>query len=736
MPRFRQTKEILKLMEKKERIRNIGIIAHIDHGKTTMTDSLLVEAGLLPSQIAGSARALDYLEEEQRRGITIKTANISMLHEMGDLSYLINLVDTPGHVDFTGKVTRALRAVDGVVVVVDVVEEIMAQTETVTRQALEERVKPVLFINKVDRLLSELRLSPREIQTKFIRVIGDFNNLIELYGEPEFKKKWRVDPAKGSVVFGSALHEWGFTLNIADKKGIKFGDRDIMDAYKNGKHQALSRSIPLHTAILDMVVKNIPSPVESQKYRVPKIWKGELDSEVGRAMLNCDDKGPTVMCITNAQAVPGEGLVATGRLFSGSVKEGDKIYLVGANKEYSVKKVSLYMSCFKEVVDRISAGNIAALDGLDLARAGETIVDVASRQAMMGFESIKYVSEPVMTIAVEPKNPDDLPHLIEVMNRVSIEDPNLVTTADEETGQYLISGIGELHLEIAKNFLIQYSGKLELAVSNPIAAYRESILQPGAVVMARSPNKRNKFWVQVEPLESEVAALMDRGGFTEEMVREQIADALPEEKESLWAVDKYKNLLVDLTQNVESINEVKDSVISGFHWACRNGPLCEEPMTGLKVKLVDAHIHGDPLKRESTQVVRAVSRAILGSSLTVKPVLLEPVYEIEVSTPTEWFGTCSRIMIQRRGKIRATEQKGGLTIIKGQIPVAETFGLSAEMRSATSGHAFWQFVSGHWQKVPESLAAKVIKQIRERRGLPAEIPKPEMFVDEISLPRV
>jgi elongation factor 2 len=736
MPRFGQMKEILKLMEKKERIRNIGIVAHIDHGKTTMTDSLLVEAGLLPSQIAGSARALDYLEEEQRRGITIKTANISLLHEMGGLSYLINLVDTPGHVDFTGKVTRALRATDGVVVVIDAVEEIMAQTETVIRQALEERVKPVLFINKVDRLLSELRLSPEEIQTKFIRIIGDFNNLIELHGEPEFKKKWRVDPAKEGVVFGSALHKWGFTLNIANKKGIKFSDRDVMDAYKKGKYQSLSRSIPLHTAILDMVVKNVPSPVESQKYRVPRIWKGEPNSEVGRAMLNCDDKGPTVMCITNAQLVPGEGLVATGRLFSGSVKEGDKVYLVGADKEYSVKHVSLYMSRFREAVDRISAGNIAALDGLDLARAGETIVDVASRQAMMGFESIKYVSEPVMTIAVEPKKPDDLPHLVEVMNRLSIEDPNLVTTVDEETGQYLISGVGELHLEIAKNSLIQYSGKLELAVSNPIAAYRESILKPGAVVMARSPNKRNKFWVQVEPLESEVVELMDRSGFVEGMVREQIADALLEEKESLWAVDRYRNLLVGLTGNVESIFEVKDGVISGFHWACRNGPLCEEPMRGLKVKLVDAHIHGDTLQRESTQVVRAVSRAILGSSLTAKPMLLEPIYEIEVSTPTEWFGACSRIMTHRRGKIQGTEQKGGLTIIKGQIPVAETFGLSAEMRSATSGHAFWQFVSGHWQKVPESLAARVIKQIRERRGLPAEIPKPEMFVDEISLPRI
>ena len=274
MPKLGQTAEILKLMSKKEAIRNVGIIAHIDHGKTTMTDSLLVEAGLLSPQIAGKARALDYLEEEQKRGITIKTANISLLHEMDSRPHVINLVDTPGHVDFTGKVTRALRAIDGAVVVVDAVEEIMVQTETVTRQALEERVKPVLFINKVDRLIEELRLSPDEIENKFLRIIRDFNNLIEIYGEPEFKDKWKVDPEKETVAFGSALHKWGFTLNIAQRKGVKF--TDIVNAYAKGKRQTLPQLLPLHNAILDIAVKNIPNPVEAQKYRLPKIWKGKI----------------------------------------------------------------------------------------------------------------------------------------------------------------------------------------------------------------------------------------------------------------------------------------------------------------------------------------------------------------------------------------------------------------------------------------------------------------------------
>jgi elongation factor 2 len=735
VPRFRQTSEILKLMHRKENIRNIGIIAHIDHGKTTMTDSLLAEAGLLSPRIAGEARALDYLEEEQKRGITIKTANISLLHEIDGTSYVVNMVDTPGHVDFTGKVTRALRAIDGVVVVVDAVEEVMVQTETVTRQALEERVRPVLFINKVDRLIRELKLSPREVQDKFLRIIRDFNSLIEVYAEPEFKDKWKVDPQKETVAFGSALHRWGFTLKIAQERGVKFSD--IVEAYGRGEHQKLAELIPLHNAILDMVVKNIPNPIEAQRYRVPRIWRGDLNSEIGQAMLNCDDNGPTVMCITMVQMDPHAGLVATGRLFSGTVKEGDHVYLVGARKDYHIQQVSMYMGAFREIVDKITAGNIAALLGLDLARAGETLVDIAYRDFMVPFERIKYVSEPVITIAVEPKNPKDLPRLVDAMNRLSIEDPNLVATINKETGEYLLSGMGELHLEIAVKFLQDYSGGLEVITSKPIVVYRESISGKGIIAMAKSPNKHNKFWVQVEPLEEKVMTLIEKGEITEDMGRKQIGNILfkdvgwpAEEARNVLAIDEHRNIFIDTTKGVQYLQEAKEMIIAGFRWACKAGPLCEEPIRGVKVKLMDAQLHEDPVHRGPAQIMPAIRRAILGSFLTAKPVLLEPVYRIEVSVPAQWVGDCIEIITRKRGKILASEQKGFLTMIKGLIPVAETFGLSGEMRSATSGRAFWQCTFSHWEKVQENIAIEVIRQIRQRKGLPPETPTPDMFIDE------
>ena len=736
MPRFRQTSDILKLMSRKEDIRDIGIIAHIDHGKTTMTDSLLAEAGLLSPKIAGEARALDYLEEEQKRGITIKTANISLLHEMDDKSYVINLIDTPGHVDFTGKVTRALRAIDGVVVVVDAVEEVMVQTETVTRQALAERVKPVLFINKVDRLIRELKLSSDEVQKKLLRIIRDFNNLIEIYGEPELKDKWKVDAAKGTVAFGSALHKWGFTLDMAQQKGIKFSD--IVETYKKEQWQGLPEKLPIHTAILDMVVKHHPNPIEAQKYRVPKIWKSDIDSEIGQAMLHCRDDGPTVMCITLAQLDPHAGLVATGRLFSGEVKEGDQVYLLGARKDYRIQQVSMYMGAFREVVGRIGAGNISALLGLDLARAGETLVDIAHRDVMVPFERIKYVSEPVVTIAIEPKHPRELPRLVDAMHRLAIEDPNLVTTINTETGEYLLSGMGELHLEIACKFLKDFTGgTLEIITSKPIVVYRESVSGQGVLAMAKSPNKHNKFWIQIEPLEEKVIEMIEKGDISEIMNRKQMGAIL--HKEAGWpanearkvlALEEHRNMIIDATKGVQYMREVKDTIIAGFRWGAESGPLAGEPMRGVKVRLLDAQLHEDPVHRGPAQIMPASRRAFYGSFLTAEPVILEPIYKIGVTVSAQWVGDVSSIITRKRGRIISSEQKGPLTMINGYIPVAETFGLAAELRSATSGHAFWQTQFHHWEKAPESIALAVIEEIRKRRGLSREIPRPSKFIDE------
>jgi elongation factor 2 len=735
MPPFRQFQDIVRLMGTNENIRNVGILAHIDHGKTTMTDSLLAEAGFLSRNVAGQARALDYLEEEQRRGITIKTANISLLYKAENQFYVVNLVDTPGHMDFTGRVARALRAIDGVIVVVDAVEEVMVQTETVTKQALDERVKPVLFINKIDRLIRELKLTPEEIQKKMARIINDFNNLIETCIEREFKQKWKVDPAEGNVAFGSALHKWGFTVHTAQKKGIRFDD--LAEAYKKETYLELQNTVPLHEAILDMVVRHLPSPSEAAKYRIPKIWKGNINSEIGQAMVKCDPKGPTAMCVTNIQKDPSLGLIATGRLFSGSIKTGDRVYLVDARKQFTVQQVSVYMGASREVVDHVEAGNIAALLGLEKAKAGETLVDSFYSDSMVPFERITYMSEPVMTIALEPKNPKDLKRLAEVMQRLTVEDPNLAASINEETGEYLLSGVGELHLEIAVKFLQDYAPGLDIAASSPIVVHRETASKPSPVVLAKSPNKQNLFWVQVEVLDEKVVKMIESQDITEntgikhakEILNREIGWSAVE-VENIWAIENHGNILINLSKNVQNLRTINRAAIDGFRWACQVGPLCEVPIKGLKVKLLDAKLDEDPVQRGSAQVTPAMRKAIYGAFLLADPVLLEPVYRIQVTVPTMWVGEVNRLLARSHGKIFSSVSKGISMVINGYIPVAKTIGLASNLRTLTSGAALWQTQFDHWGTVPENLATQRIVEIRKRKGLRQEVPSAERFVEE------
>jgi elongation factor 2 len=719
VPRFRQTGEILRVMKDKQRVRNVGVIAHVDHGKTTLTDSLLVEAGLLSAEVAGSARVLDFLEEEQRRGITVKTANISLLYRAGGEAFVVNIVDTPGHVDFAGKVAGALRAIDGAVVVVDAVEEVMAQTETATREALMERVKPVLFVNKVDRLFTELRLSPNEMQEKLVRIVRDFNSLIEVYGEPTFREKWKVNPSLGSVVFGSALHRWGFSLT---RENPNMFDRAVLNAYQTGAVRKLPTLFPLSRAILDMVVNHVPSPAECQPYRIPRIWKGDLKSEVGKAMLGCDEAGPLVVSITKVQIVDG-GLVATGRVFSGSVKPEDKVFLVTAERESKVKQTFVWMGAFREAVDAVGAGNIVGLEGVEGARAGETLVDARFSRNVAGFESSGHVAEPVMTVALEPQSSVDLERLANVLERLVFEDPSLMTAVDTETGQYLLSGIGELHLEVALSFLRKYAADLNVSVSKPIVAYRETVMGRGRTALVKSLNKANSFHVKVEQLEHDVVDALNRDD-----ARIAVSQPLHVNPEQVWAVDKFKNVLV---VSADGLNVMRDGVVRGFIWACRSGPLCMEPLRGVKVVVSDAHMSQDTSLRDSVQIMRAVSRGILGSCLSAGMVLLEPVYRVDLRVPVELFGKCVTGITKRRGKIKSRVQRAGVMEVSGFVPVAETFGLTSELRSASSGRAFWQFTFDRWEKVPEDLAAGLVKKLRERKGLAPEVPSAETFVDEL-----
>ncbi len=734
MVRYKQVAEILRIMKNLEQVRNIGITAHVDHGKTTLSDSLLAAAGIISEKVAGEALALDYLDVEQKRGITVKSANVSLYHEYKGKPYVINLIDTPGHVDFSAKTTRSLRVLDGAILVVDAVEGVMTQTEMYLRMALEERVRPVLFINKVDRLIKELRLSPSEIQQRFIQIIKEVNQLIATYADPGFKTKWQLDPAKGHVAFGSARDRWGFTVPMAQQRGIKFSD--IIALYQKGKEALpeLQKLAPLHEAVLDMVVKFVPNPREAQKYRIPKIWHGDLNSDVGKAMLEADPNGPIVMLINDMRIDPHAGLIATGRIFSGTLKAGEEVWLVNARMKQKVLQVSLYMGPYRELADEIVAGNIAAVLGLDKARAGETVVAVEYKDTMTPFEKLRMISEPVVTVAIEPKNPRDLPKLIDALHKLSIEDPSLVVRINEETGEYLLSGMGPLHIEIALTFLKENYG-LEVVASPPIIVYRESIRDKSKIFEGKSPNKHNKLYISVEPLDEKTIQLIHDGIITEDMDPKERAKILREEAgwptdqaRRIWAIDENINVFIDLTTGVQHLREVKDTIIQGFRLAMREGPLAMEPVRGVKVILHDAIIHEDPAHRGPGQIYPAVRNAIYAGMLTARPTLLEPIQKLDIKAPMQYLGAITTVITKKRGRILQVLQQGPITRIIAEIPVAETFDLAEQLRGATAGKAIWGQEFSRWAPVPDSMLMDLVKKIRERKGLKPEPPKPEDFI--------
>ena len=721
--RAKMVEKVKSLMETHDRIRNIGICAHIDHGKTTLSDNLLAGAGMISKDLAGDQLALDFDEEEAARGITIYAANVSMVHEYDGKEFLINLIDTPGHVDFGGDVTRAMRAIDGAVVVVCAVEGIMPQTETVLRQALKEKVKPVLFINKVDRLLNELKLTPEELMNRFTKIINDVNKLIQKMASEEFKNEWVVNVMDGSVAFGSAYHNWAISVPYMKKTGISF--KDIIDYCENENQKELAQKAPLHEVLLDMVIKHLPNPVEAQKYRIPNIWKGDLESEIGKAMVNCDPNGPLAGVITKIIVDKHAGAISACRLFSGRIKQGEELYLVGSKQKARAQQVAVFMGAERVQVSSVSAGNICALTGLKEASAGETVCS-PSNILEPPFESITHVSEPVITVAIEAKNTKDLPKLIEVLRQIAKEDNTVKVEINEETGEHLISGMGELHIEVITNTKIGRDAGIEVEVGEPIVVYRETVTGKSPEIEGKSPNKHNKLYFVVEPLEETVYEAYKEGKIKDEDFKKKtpqetekiLVEAGLDKEEAKRVMSIYEgNMLLNMTRGIVQLDEARELIIEGFKEAVRNGPLAAEKCQGVKVKLVDAVFHEDAIHRGPSQLIPAVRFGIRDAIMQAKPVLLEPVQKVFINTPQDYMGDAMRELSNRRGQILDMEQEGDMTLIKSKAPVSEMFGFAGAIRGATQGRCLWSVEFGGFERVPNELQPKIIKEIRERKGL-------------------
>ncbi|MBI2661663.1 elongation factor EF-2 [Candidatus Woesearchaeota archaeon] len=716
--------KVARITKNPKFIRNICTSAHIHHGKTAMTDNLIAAAGLMSSKYAGDLEegmTTWQHKDEQERLMTVDAANVSMVHEYKGHEYLINLIDTPGHVDFGGNVTRAMRAIDGTIVLICAVEGVMPQTETVVKQALRERVKPVLFINKVDRLVKELKLTPEKIQERFVKLINGFNKLIEDIAEPAYKQAWKVSIMDGSVAFGSARENWALSFAYMQKKNISF--KDILTIYEMSEEERKEwvwNNAPLHEVMLDMVIKHHPDPITAQIYRIPKIWHGDMESEFGKNLVSCNPDGKLAFVITRIVVDPKSGKdISAGRLFAGTLTPGTEVYLNNAKQKQRIQSLYIYNGVKPELIESIPAGNVVAISGV-LGNAGETV----TFEPEQAFEELKHIFEPVITKAIEPKRASDLPKLVEVLRKVGREDPSIVIEINEETGENLISGIGELHLEIIENRIITEKG-VEVKTSPPIVVFRECVTKLSQEVEGKTPNKHNKFYFTVEPLNPAIYKLVKEGTIPEGRIKKknlEIRDAFVstgmESKEAEQVKDVFNgNIFFDKTRGQVYLGEVIEMILDMFEEVMKKGPLAREPCVGVRVNLVDMTLHEDSIHRGPAQVYPAIREGIRGAMLTAGPIMLEPLQIMLIEAPIEYTGSLTKLVNSIRGQLIDLQQEESLVFIRAKLPVMNMLGWSSDLRSATEGRGVSSLVDQSFERLPSELQLKVVGQIKDRKGL-------------------
>ena len=709
------------IMKTPEFVRNIGTAAHIDHGKTTFSDNLIAGAGMMSEDLAGKQCVLDFDEQEAARGITINAASASMVHHFEGKSYLINLIDTPGHVDFGGDVTRAMRALDGVFILCCAVEGIMPQTETVIRQALKERVKPMLFINKVDRMIVEQQVTKEMMIERFSKLIATFNEKIKANLPAPLNKEWQVSIQDGTVAFGSAYNNWAISAPFMKKSGISFSD--IFDyCSKEGGQRELAHKSPLHEVALEMAIRHIQPPTLAQKVRIPIIWKGDLESKVGKELMDCDASGDVVLMVTKIIMDKHAGEVAVGRLFSGTIQKGQTLYVAGQPAPQRVQTVALMVGADRIAIDDAKAGNIVAVTGLKDAIAGST---VSSMIDMEPFEKMAHYSEPVVTEAIEAKDTKDLPKLVEVLRTVGKADPSLAIEINNETGEHLIAGMGELHLEITV-YRIENEQGIPIVVSPPIVVYTECVKGKNAGFEGRSPNKHNKFTFVVSRLEQGIIDAIHKGDIDPDAkikdpkaLAKQLQDLGMTDAMEAKGVVKFKNdnVLIDYTKGIQYLHETMELIADAFDEAMTKGPLAAEKVSGLKVVLMDAKLHEDTIHRGPAQIIPAVRDGIYGAMCQAGRVLLEPMQHVFISVPPDFTGNVISLITQRRGTILEMGQDGADSTVSAKCPVADMFGFTSDIRGATQGRALWSTENAGFEEMFPDLQEKVVGEIRTRKGL-------------------
>ena len=515
--------------------------------------------------------------------------------------------------------------------------------------------------------------------------------------------------------------------------------------------------IPAADALLEMLILHLPSPVTAQKYRAETLYEGPPDDEACIGIRDCDPKAPLMLYVSKMVPTSDKGrFYAFGRVFAGTVKSGLKVRIQGPNytpgkKEdlfvKAIQRTVLMMGGKVDPIDDVPAGNILGLVGIDqfLLKSGT----LTTSETAHNLKVMKFSVSPVVRRSVEVKNAQDLPKLVEGLKRLSKSDP-CVLTLISESGEHIVAGAGELHLEICLKDLEEDHAGVPLRIGDPVVSYRETVTAKSSITaLSKSPNKHNRIYMIAEPIDEELAKDIESGKISPRDDFKARARILADDHgwdvtdaRKIWCFGpdtNGPNLVIDQTKAVQYLNEIKDSVVSGFQWASKDGPIAEEPLRSVRFNIMDVTLHADAIHRGGGQIMPTTRRVLYASMLLAEPALQEPVFLVEIQVPESAMGGVYGVLTRRRGHVFSEEQRPGtpLFTIKAYLPVMESFGFNADLRSHTSGQAFPQMVMDHWQILPggspidgTSKVGQIVQEMRKRKGIKVEVPGYE----NVSLP--
>ncbi|CAB0038858.1 unnamed protein product [Trichogramma brassicae] len=840
------------LMDCPDLIRNVVLLGHLHHGKTTLVDCLIRQTHPHVHSVTDEKplRYTDTLFTEQQRGVSTKAVPVTLvLPDVKSKSYLMNIFDTPGHVNFSDEATAAIRLSDGAVLLVDAAEGVMLNTERLLKHAIQEKLAITVCINKIDRLIIELKLPPLDAYYKLRHIIEEVNALIARFSDSEDVQF--VSPALGNVCFASSEYNVCFTLKsfaalyAKDYPEInieEFSKRLWGDVYFNSKTRKFLKKQPHNTAqrsfiefileplykifaqvvgdvdstladvleetgirltseemkmnirpllrlvctkflgdmsgLVDMCVTHIPNPKANAMNKISHIYTGPTDSPLAQDMIDCNPEGRLMIHSTKMYPTDDCTLfVVLGRVMSGTLNAGERVRVLGEaytrqdeedSRVLTAGRLWVSEARYNIELSMVPAGNWVLIEGIDRSIVKtSTITDLTDADDLYIFRPLKFNTQSIIKIAVEPVNPSELPKMLDGLRKVNKSYP-LLGTRVEESGEHVVLGTGELYLDCAMHDLRRMYSEIDIKVADPVVSFAETVVETSSLkCFAETPNKKNKLTMIAEPLER---------GLAEDIEAEQVKITWNKKKlgeffqqkydwdllaaRSIWAFGSDAtgpNILVDdtLPSEVDKslLNSAREAIVQGFQWGTREGPLCEEPIRNVKFKILDAVIAQEPLHRGGGQIIPTARRVAYSAFLMATPRLMEPYLFVEVQAPADCVSAVYTVLAKRRGHVTQDAPVPGspLYTIKAFIPAIDSFGFETDLRTHTQGQAFCLSVFHHWQIVPGDpldksitirplepqpathLAREFMLKTRRRKGLSEDVSINKFFDDPMLL---